>query len=204
MGSVPAAHCVDILACRGRCGNIWKESLPCVADRLRLSHSGHFAHLTLVSDDRSARDREPLKALSLLYTAPCCPRIFTLAPANSSNSPRVLPSYFINCISEPSPTPRHTRSFSILSRHTFCLLMTGHQLLSSLNYLCSQAAALSRLVLTGLCVSASASKDRREGMDEDGDAADSMNTNSCLYLPTEAGSLRDSSETVKRQQGCNN
>lgn len=76
--------------------------------------------------------------------------------------------------------------------------MTGHQLLSSLNYLCSQAAALSPLVLTGLCVSASASKDRREGTDEDGDAADSMNTNSCLYLPKAAaaaaleGLVRDS------------
>lgn len=117
---------------------------------------------------------------------PAAPRIFTLARAKSSNSPRVRPFYFINCISEPSPTPRHTRSFSILSRHTFCLLMTGHQLLSSLNYLCSQAVALSRLVLTGLCVSSSASKDRQEGTDDDGDAADSMNTNGCLYLPTAA------------------
>lgn len=80
--------------------------------------------------------------------------------------------------------------------------MTGHQLLSSLNYLYSQAAALSRLVLTGLCVSSSASKDRREGTDEDGDAADSMNTNSCLYLPTAAaaaleGLVRDSWGQIK-------
>lgn len=54
-----------------------------------------------------------------------------------------------------------------------------------------------RLVLTGPCVSAPASKDRREGTDEDGDAADSVNTNSCLYLPTAAaaaleGLIRDS------------
>lgn len=75
--------------------------------------------------------------------------------------------------------------------------MTGHQLLSSLNYLCSEAAALGRLVLTGLCISVSASKDRREGRDTDGDAPDSMNTNSCLYLPRAAaaaleGLVRDS------------
>lgn len=57
VGLVPTAHCEDILARCGRCENIWKESLPCVADSSRLSYPGHFARLTLVSDDRSATQR---------------------------------------------------------------------------------------------------------------------------------------------------
>lgn len=196
MGSVPAAPCEDILACPGSCGNIWKESLPCVADSLRLSHSGHFAHLALVSDDRSARDRETLKALSLLYTAHWYPRIFTLVRANSPNSRHVLPFFIVNCISDSSAIPRHNRSISILSRHIFCPSMTGHQLPSSLYYLCSEAVALSRLVLTGLCICASASKDRWEG--RDGDAADSTNTNRvvCIYPQQQQQLQRDSPETV--------
>lgn len=107
------------------------------------------------------RQRDPEGSISL-YTAHWYTRIFTLVRASSPNSQHVLPFFIINCISDSSAIPRHNRSISILSRHIFCPPMTGHQLLSSLYYLCSEAAALSRLVLTGLCICASASKDKDE------------------------------------------
>lgn len=66
----------------------------------------------------------------------------------------------INCISEPSTRQRNNRFISILSRHVFCLLMTGHQPFSSLNYLCSEAAALSHFVLTGLSISRTNERER--------------------------------------------
>lgn len=194
MGSVPAAPCEDILACPGSCGNIWKESLPCVADSLRLSHSGHFAHLTLVSDDRSARDRETLKALSLLYTAHWYPRIFTLVRANSPNSRRVLPFFIINCFSDSSAIPRHNRSISVLSRHIFCPPMTGHQLLSSLYYLCSEAAALSRLVRL------LARTDEREGMRMEMQLTAWTQTESSVFTHSSNSSSRG---TRPRQFGAN-
>lgn len=55
---------------------------------------------------------------------------------------------------------RYNRFFSILSRHIFCLLMMGHQPFSSLNYLCSEAGALSHFVLTGLSISRTNERER--------------------------------------------
>lgn len=100
---------------------------------------------------------ETLRALSLLYTAPCCrcvsPCFCKCKYTRAHNSRCMLPFFIINCISEPSATQRCNKFISILSRHIFCLLMTGHQPFSSLNYLCSEAAALSHFVLTGLSIS---------------------------------------------------
>lgn len=199
MGSVPAAHCEDILACRGRCGNIWKKSLPCVADRPRLSHSGHFAHLTLVSDDRSARDRELLKALSLLYMAPCCPRIFTLACANSSNSARVLPFYFINWISEPSTTP-HQDTLGLFPFSHVTYFVFSWRAISFSHHSITHAAKPRRWVVWSWQGCASPllpdRTDEREQMRMEMWLTAWTQTVVCIYPQQQQQLLRDSSETA--------
>lgn len=107
-------------------------------------------------------DREPKGSVSPVRGTllPMHFPLFLYMQIYTNDSRRVLPFSAINCISELSTRQRNNRFIFIFSRHVFCLLMTGNQPFSSLNYLCSEATALSHFVLTGLSISRTNERER--------------------------------------------